>query len=80
MPKVQDDLIYMPYAEVGTETSTEYEMSTRIIDFSIDKGEVKKVDNYTVKVTTKVEPKNYNSNLVIKTTTGEHYFTVKTRV
>ena len=79
MPKVQDDIITMPYAEVGTETSTEYEMSTRITDAEILQGKVEKVDNYTIKITTVVKPTSYNTDLLVRTTSGLHSFTVKTR-
>ncbi len=72
--------ISMPYAEVGTYTITEYESPVKITDAQILQGEVEIVDNYTLKITTKVKPKTYTTDLLIRTTAGLETIEVKTRV
>lgn len=72
--------ILMPYAEVGTYTIIEYESPVKITDAQILQGEVKKVDSYTLEIKTKVKPKTYTTDLLIRTTKGIETIEVKTRV
>lgn len=72
--------VLMPYGEVGTTVSSEYDCDSKILDAKILRGEVKKIDNFTLEIKTVVEPKNYITYLLIKTTTGLQTIEVKTRI
>lgn len=76
----QINTLVMPFADVGQYTSLEYESDKRITDAQITQGQVEKVDNYTIKITTQVRPKTYFSDLIIRTSDGLTTIQVKTRV
>jgi len=80
MQKIQTMTILMPYGEVGTTVSWEYDSENKILDAQILQGEVTKVDNYTLEIKTTVKPKTYTTDLLIRTTTGLQTVEVKTRV
>lgn len=72
--------IKMPYGAVGTEVTAEFDSDVRISDAEITKGQVSKIDNYTLQITTVVEPKNYTAELAIRTTRGLQFHTVEVRI
>lgn len=72
--------IKMPYGAVGTEVSTEFESDVKITDAVITRGEVEKIDNYTLKIKTTVEAKNYTVDLAVRTTRGLQFYKVETRI
>ena len=72
--------ILMPYGEVGTTVSSEYDSENRILDAQILQGEVTKIDNFTLEIKTTVKSKTYVTDLLIRTTTGLQTVEVKTRV
>ena len=80
MQKIQTMTILMPYGEVGTTVSSEYDSENRILDAQILQGEVTKVDPYTLEIKTTVKPKTDTTDLLIRTTTGLQTIEVKTRV
>lgn len=71
--------IKMPYGAVGTEVSTEFESDVKITDAVITRGEVEKIDNYTLKIKTTVEAKNYTVDLAVRTTRGLQFYKVEVR-
>ena len=77
---MQQIQILMPYAEVGSTTITEYESPVKITDAQILEGEVTKIDHYTLEIKTKVKPKTYTTELLIRTATGLQTLQVKTRI
>jgi len=80
MQKIQTMTILMPYGEVGTIVSSEYDSENRILDAQILQGEVTKIDPFTLEIKTTVKPKTYITDLLIRTTTGLQTIEVKTRV
>ena len=80
MQKIQTMTILMPYGEVGTTVSSEYDSENRILDAQILQGEVTKIDNFTLEIKTTVKHKTYITDLLIRTTTGLQTVEVKTRV
>lgn len=70
----------MPYGDVGSTVSSEYDCESRILDFKILEGEVTKLDNYTLEIKTEVKPKTYSTDLIIKTASGMQTVEVKTRI